>query len=98
MDIGANVLLLSAETVSLCNDKVKSNQRANNINIPVPDISADPNEDDLPIFSKLIEGSSSKGAVLIEDGLLLDWYKEEKCIRIFQQYIKGGRIYCRYNL
>ena len=101
LKIGANVLLPNVDTIKLCNDKMKSNSRAKEINIPVPEIFANPTESDLPIFTRLVEGSSSDGALLIENELLLNFYLKENYKRIFQQYIDGVEYtvdtICDYN-
>lgn len=88
-DLGVATLLPSHEVISLCDDKHESIGAVHALGIPVPRIIDDPKEEDLPIFSKLLKGSSSRGATLIDSIHMLRYLKNSSDRRLYQQYIPG---------
>jgi len=87
-DSGVKLLLPSVESIDKCNNKILSNIVVSNLGIPVPKIIKNPTINDFPIFSKFESGSNSKGAFLIKDPKLLEYYISENR-RIFQDFIEG---------
>ncbi len=86
---GVNVLIPPVSVINLCNDKLKIAKFINSIDISVPKIINNPTTEDLPLFSKLLSGSSSVGATLIEDELYLQHCMLSKDKRMYQEYIGG---------
>lgn len=83
------VFLSSAETIKLCDDKKRMVDIAEKAGLKVPKTIVDPQYAKLPIFSKMLTGSSSKGAQVVSNEFELKNILLEQDKRIFQDYIEG---------
>jgi len=88
-DSGISSLLPDADVIRLCDNKISVKDFVSNLDILVPKTFVNPTVNDLPLFSKKIHGSGSKGATLVESVHMLDHLMLEKDSRIFEMYLKG---------
>lgn len=87
--IGARVLIPPVSVINLCNDKLKISQFVDSLGIPIPKIINKPSKKDLPLYSKMLSGSGSVGATLVEDEFHLQHCMLSNDHRMYQEYIDG---------
>ena len=87
--LGTQMLVSPPSVIDLCNDKVRVLEMVGDLDIPIPGRVADPVSSDLPLFSKLPQGSGSAGAVRVENEYMLENLKFSSQQRIYQQFIEG---------
>lgn len=87
--LGAQTLLPHIDIINLCNDKLRSSEFVKSLQIPIPKILNNPTKADLPIFTKMLSGSSSSGAFLIKDKFQLKSFMLDNRMRLYQEYIDG---------
>ena len=85
---GVSVLIPPVSVINLCNDKLKISQFVESLGILVPKILNRPSKNNLPLFSKMLCGSSSVGATLVKDELHLEQLQSYGN-RMYQEYIDG---------
>lgn len=77
------------ETYMALEDKSDATRNLERIGIPVPQLLANPNEKDYPIFMKYNVGSGSKGTGLVENRMLYEAFKNSYIDASFYEYIRG---------
>ena len=87
--IGAHVLVPSVDVINHCNDKLRTSQLVESLGIPIPKIIDNPSLNDLPLFSRRLTSSSSKGAILVEYLYHLEHLMLSNEDRMYQEYIDG---------
>ncbi len=88
-EMGIATLLPSCDVIALCDDKHASIELAEKIGIPIPKVINNPRKEDIPVFSKPLKSSSSRGAALIEDEHMLRYYLASGEERLYQEFIDG---------
>lgn len=88
-ELGVATLLSASHVIDLCNDKTHILGCVQNMGIRTPKIFTNPKESDLPLFSKLVEGSGSRGAIYVENQYILKGLLASPEKRIYQEFIKG---------
>lgn len=88
-ELGVFILLSSTEVIDFCNDKIRTSIQIKEMDIPVPKIILNPTDSDLPLFSKPLEGSSSKGAIFVDNYYMLQYLLNSNEKRIYQEFIDG---------
>lgn len=88
-ELGVAMLLSSPNVIDLCNDKLHLLDFIEDIGIPTPKIFTTPNESHLPLFSKRVEGSGSRGAIYIENEHILKGLLASPEQRFYQEFIEG---------
>lgn len=86
---GVKLLIPSPDVIELCNDKVRMGETVRELGILAPKIYKNPSAADVPLFSKLMEGSSSKGAYYVDNEHFLKSLLSSGEQRVYQEYIKG---------
>jgi carbamoyl-phosphate synthase large subunit len=87
--IGTSMLLPPPDAIDLCNDKEHIALHVEKLGIPVPTTFRKPGGANLPLFSKLLEGSSSIGALYVDSIHLLNHLLCSGETRIYQEFIRG---------
>ncbi len=87
--LGVQMLVPPPEVIDLCNSKQHMAQLVSELGIPTPACVLDPGPSDLPLFSKLDEGSSSTGALVVDDAHMLNHLLVSGESRIYQDYVQG---------
>jgi carbamoyl-phosphate synthase large subunit len=95
--IGVKTLLPAPETIDLCNDKRKFTEFARGLGLTVPKtFSTDEVQNipvsEFPLFVKPVTGSSSTGAVKLDDKKALDYYLYQNKDVLIQQFVEGQEI------
>ena len=88
-EAGIQTFLPSREAVDLCDDKLRFLELAEGLDLPVPKRIEKPTEANLPFFTKLVRGSSSHGAILLDDARELSRMLDTSKDRLYQEYIEG---------
>ncbi len=87
--LGVKTLLPTSFVIDLCNDKPRIISHMEKLGIPTPKIVNDPINADVPLFSKLLNGSGSKESFYIKDKHALSHALSLGNDRFFQEYIQG---------
>jgi carbamoyl-phosphate synthase large subunit len=87
--LGVEMLVSPPQTIDLCNDKLRMAEVVERLGIPVPKTFTQPCQRDLPLFSKYTEGSSSIGAIRIDDAQTLEAAMSAERRRIYQEFVDG---------
>jgi carbamoyl-phosphate synthase large subunit len=95
--IGVQLLISSPETIGLCNDKVRMNEFASRLGMRVPKSYTDTDmknitDADFPLFAKPLQGSSSIGAVKIENREDLDYFLSKVTKLFVQKFVPGHEV------
>lgn len=95
--IGVRTLLPSTEVIDLCNDKPKFIEFAMTLGLTVPrsygkDKLQNISTHDFPLFCKPVTGSSSMGAVKINNQKDLDYYLYQQKDVLVQNFIEGQEV------
>jgi len=87
--LSIKTLLSDSRVIRQCNDKKSISKIISALEIPQPKTIKSPTSSNLPLFTKLVTGSSSKGAFKVETESHLSYILSKKESRIFQENIEG---------
>lgn len=95
--IGVKTLLPSPDVIDLCNDKRKFIEFALNLGLTVPktytqDEVQNIPQSEFPLFGKPVTGSSSTGALKLDDEKSLDYYLYQHQDVMIQKFVSGQEI------
>ncbi len=88
IDLSIHLYINNSEVISICHDKEKLSNFFQEKGIPKPN-PFDPLSPNFPLISKPKKGEGSKGCVVINDQVDLDYYKAKHSNQILQQFVKG---------